>query len=108
MGHLICSVVDVWWLLKISIERDRVYDFLAGLNYGYDLVCIKILGRAEVPSLNETISLVCAEESHRGIMLDTSPPASSALLSSKPRGLTLDKGPKDKSRSDTRSTTRDE
>ena len=64
---------------------------MAGLNYGYDLVCIKILGCAEVPSLNETISLVCAEESRRGIMLDTLPPASSAILSSKPRGLTLDK-----------------
>ena len=88
------------------IERDQVYDFLAGLNSEYDLVCIQILGHAEIPSLNDTISLVRAEESHWGIMLDTQPMASSALLSSKPRGLTLDKGPTDKNQSNTKHNSR--
>ena len=41
--------------VKRFIERDRVYDFLAGLNSEFDLVRIQILGRPEVPSLNETV-----------------------------------------------------
>ena len=91
-------------VVKNLIERVRVYEFLAALNSEYNLVRIQILGHA----LNETISLVRAEESHWGIMLDTSPVASLALLSSKPRGLTLEKGPTYKNQSDTRSMTQDE
>ena len=77
--------------VKRFIERDRVYDFLAGLNSEFDLVRIQILGRPEVPSLNETVSLVRVEESSRGIMLDLPSVDSSALLSSKPQGFTFDK-----------------
>ncbi|GAV66138.1 LOW QUALITY PROTEIN: UBN2_3 domain-containing protein, partial [Cephalotus follicularis] len=48
--------------LKIFIEKDRVYDFLAGLNPEFDQVIIQILGKEEIPSLEETISLIRAEE----------------------------------------------
>lgn len=40
-----------------------VSDFLAGLNPEFDLVHIQIFGKSEVPSLNETVSLIRAEES---------------------------------------------
>ncbi|GAV59099.1 UBN2_3 domain-containing protein, partial [Cephalotus follicularis] len=49
--------------LKIFIEKDWVYDFLASLNPKFDQVRIQILGKEEIPSLEETISLIWAEES---------------------------------------------
>lgn len=56
--------------LKTFIEKDQVYDFLAGLNFEFDQVKIRILGKEEIPSLEETISLIRAEESGMGIMLE--------------------------------------
>ncbi|KAG0452767.1 hypothetical protein HPP92_025197 [Vanilla planifolia] len=56
-------------ILKKFIEKDRVYDFLAGLNPEFDQVRIQILGKEETPPLEETISLVRAEGSGRGVML---------------------------------------
>ncbi|GAV70798.1 UBN2_3 domain-containing protein, partial [Cephalotus follicularis] len=52
--------------LKIFIEKDRVYDFLAGLNPEFDQDRIQILEKEEIPSLEETISLIRAEESRTG------------------------------------------
>lgn len=89
--NLKCSDCEVE--VKNFIERDRVYDFLAGLNPEFDLVRIQVLGRPELPSLSETISIVRAEESHRGVMLESIPSDSSALYvgkSSKPGGSQLD------------------
>ena len=57
-------------ILKSFIERDRVYDFLAGLNPEFDQVRIQILGKEDTPSLEETISLIRAEESRRSVMLE--------------------------------------
>lgn len=48
-----CAVV-----VKKFIERDRVYDFLAGLNSEFNLVRIQILRKSEVPSFNEPVSLI--------------------------------------------------
>ncbi|XP_022731494.1 uncharacterized protein LOC111286004 [Durio zibethinus] len=48
--------------LKKFIEKDRVYDFLAGLNVEFDQVRVQILGKQDLPSLNEVISMVRAEE----------------------------------------------
>ncbi|KAK3437210.1 hypothetical protein EUGRSUZ_C01993 [Eucalyptus grandis] len=47
-------------ILKTFIEKDRVYDFLAGLNSEFDQVMIQILGNEEIPSLEETITLIWA------------------------------------------------
>ena len=57
-------------ILKSFIKKDRVYDFLAGLNPEFDQVRIQILGKEDTPSLEETISLIRAEESRRSIMLE--------------------------------------
>ena len=58
-------------ILKSFIEKDRVYDFLAGLNNEFYQVRVQILSKDELPSLNETISLIRAEESRRGVVLDS-------------------------------------
>ncbi|KAF5454932.1 hypothetical protein F2P56_024561 [Juglans regia] len=67
-------------ILKGFIEKDRVYDFLAGLNVEFDQVRVQILGKEEVPSLNETISLIRAEESRRGVMLEPQVLEGSAMV----------------------------
>ncbi|BAT73096.1 hypothetical protein VIGAN_01055500, partial [Vigna angularis var. angularis] len=67
-------------LLKNFIEKDRVYDFLAGLNPEFDQVRVQILGRKDTPSLEETISIVRAKESQRSVMLESQPINGSALL----------------------------
>ncbi|GFZ01178.1 hypothetical protein Acr_14g0008130 [Actinidia rufa] len=57
-------------ILKSFIEKDRVYDFLAGLNPEFDQARIQILGKKDTPSLEETISLIRAEESRMNVMLE--------------------------------------
>ena len=49
-------------VFKNSVEKERTYDFLAGLNAEYDAVKLQILSKTELPSLNEAISIVRAEE----------------------------------------------
>jgi hypothetical protein len=68
-------------LLKRFVEKDRIYDFLAGLNVEFDAVRVQILGKEELPSLNETIAIILAEEGRRGVMIATPALESSALLS---------------------------
>ena len=70
-------------ILKDYIEKDRVYDFLAGLNVEFDQVRVQILGKEEVQSLNETISLIRAEESRRGVMLEPQTVEGSAMVTKK-------------------------
>ena len=54
------------------VEKERTYDFLAGLNIKFDVVRVQILSKVDLPSLNEVISLVCAEEGRRGVVLEPS------------------------------------
>jgi hypothetical protein len=56
-------------ILKNFIERDRAYDFLAGLNPKFDQVRVQILGK-DTPSQEDTISLIWAKESPRSVMLE--------------------------------------
>ncbi|KAK2984412.1 hypothetical protein RJ640_009912 [Escallonia rubra] len=84
-------------VLKNFIEKDRTYDFLAGLNIEFDQVRIQILGKEELPSLNETISIINAEESRRGVMLYAQPVEESAML-----GKIIDKNLNGRSKLDPR------
>ena len=43
------------------IERERVYDFLIGLNVELDQVRVQILGKEPLPSLNEAFAIVWEE-----------------------------------------------
>ncbi|RDX72978.1 hypothetical protein CR513_47469, partial [Mucuna pruriens] len=64
-------------LLKF-IAKDRVYDFMAGLNPEFDQVGIQILSK-DTSSLEETISMVRTEES-RSVLLEPQNIEGSALV----------------------------
>jgi hypothetical protein len=49
-------------ILKRFIEKERIFEFLAGLNIDFNVGRVQILGKEELPSLNETISIIRAEE----------------------------------------------
>ena len=67
-------------LHKRFVEKKRTYDFLASLNMEFEAIRVQILGKEDIPSLNEVISLIRAEEGRRGVMLDTAPIEKSALI----------------------------
>lgn len=52
------------------MEKERIYTFLARLNIEFDPVQVQVLGKEEVPSLNETIAIIRGEEGQRGVMMD--------------------------------------
>ena len=47
---------------KQYVERERVFEFLAGLNVEFDQVRVQVLGKDTLPSVNEVVSLIRAEE----------------------------------------------
>ena len=57
-------------LHKRFVEMEWTYDFLADLNIEFDTIRVQILGKEDIPSLNEVISLIWAEEERRGVMLE--------------------------------------
>ncbi|KAK8264236.1 hypothetical protein V6Z12_D12G095900 [Gossypium hirsutum] len=65
-------------LLKRFVEKNQIYGFFAGLNVEFDAVRVQILGKEELPSLNETIAIFHAEEGRRGVMIENSQVDSSA------------------------------
>ena len=70
------------------VEKERVFDFLAGLNKELDEVRGRILGREPLPSTREVFAEVRREESRRQVMLGRDSPVftaeTSALLTMKP------------------------
>ncbi|XP_043817129.1 uncharacterized protein LOC110624504 isoform X7 [Manihot esculenta] len=54
-------------ILERYIEKDRIYDFLARLNIKFDAIRVEVLGKEELPSLNEVIAIVLAEEVRREV-----------------------------------------
>ena len=67
-------------LLKRFVEKDRIYEFLAGLNIVFDAMRVQILGKEDLSSLNETLAIVRVEEGRRGVMLETPTVKNSALM----------------------------
>lgn len=57
-------------ILKQYVERERIFEFLVGLNVEFDQVCVQILGKETLPSLNEVFPLIRAEEERRTMMLE--------------------------------------
>ena len=69
------------------IERERVYDFLAGLNVELDQVRVQIFGKEPLPSLNKAFAIVRGEERRRNIMLEKGNTMDRSVLAiSKPSG----------------------
>ncbi|KAJ4712334.1 hypothetical protein OWV82_014593 [Melia azedarach] len=76
--HLRCS--EDTTLLKNFIEKERIFEFLAGLNIEFDQVRVQVLRKEELPSLNETISIIRAKERRRGAMIEPQNIDGSAML----------------------------
>jgi len=57
-------------ILKNYVERERIFEFLAGLNIEFDRMRVQILGKESLPSLNKVFSVIRAEEGRRTVMLD--------------------------------------
>ena len=53
------------------IEKDRVYDFVAGLNPEFDQLRVQVIGRSHFSSLEEAHSYIQQEETRRSAMLYT-------------------------------------
>ena len=81
---MVCSA-NAATLNKI-MERDRIVEFLAGLNSVFDQVRVQILGREKLPSLNEVFAMVRSEENRRAVMLQGVFTDGSALVSNKGEG----------------------
>ena len=71
-------------LIQQTVEKECVYDFLAGLNLEYDQICIQVLGRSPFPSLREAYALDQQEESRRSAMVHSSIQDHSALVVAPP------------------------
>ncbi|KAL6319987.1 hypothetical protein AAG906_037064 [Vitis piasezkii] len=69
---------DTTMMLKF-VKRERIFDFLTGLNVEYDKVKVQVLGKEDLPPLNEVFSIIRAEEGRRSVMLDTPTTEGSAL-----------------------------
>lgn len=66
-------------ILKKFITKDRIYEFLAGLNPEFDQVRVQVLSK-DTSSLEEAISMVRTEESRRSVMLEPQNIKGSALI----------------------------
>ncbi|XP_028084053.1 uncharacterized protein LOC114285227 [Camellia sinensis] len=59
-------------LFQQTVEKECVYDFLAGLKLEYDQIHAQVLGRSPFPTLCEAYALVQQEESSRSAMVHSS------------------------------------
>jgi hypothetical protein len=66
--------------LKKRIENERVYDFLAGLDPGFDQIRVQVLAQDPLPNLRSTCAFVRREELRQAVMLTSPPQESSALM----------------------------
>jgi hypothetical protein len=66
--------------LKTRIENERVYDFLAGLDPGFDQIRVQVLAQDPTPNLRSTYAFVRREELRQAAMLASPPHESSALI----------------------------
>ncbi|KAG6775743.1 hypothetical protein POTOM_019236 [Populus tomentosa] len=74
-------------ILKKYVERERIFEFLAGLNIEFDQMRVQILGKESLPSLNEVFSVIKAEEGRRAVMLDAPNTEGSAMLITNSRNM---------------------
>jgi hypothetical protein len=79
----VCTEDATNWLKRL--EKERIYDFLAGLDMEYDPNRVQVLGCVQFPSLGEAYAIVQQKESRRGAMMHTPISGPSALVAS-PQG----------------------
>ncbi|KAL5740476.1 hypothetical protein ACOSQ2_029656 [Xanthoceras sorbifolium] len=68
-------------LLRNFVEKEMIFEFLAGLNSEFDQVRVQVLGKEKLPLLNEFNSMIRAEESRRGVMLEPTIADNSTMVS---------------------------
>jgi hypothetical protein len=66
--------------LKKRIENERVYDFLVGLDPGFDQIRVQVLAQDPTPNLRSTYAFVQQEELRQAVMLASPPQESSTLM----------------------------
>ncbi|KAH9657194.1 retrovirus-related pol polyprotein from transposon RE1 [Citrus sinensis] len=69
---------------KKMLEKERVFEFLAGLSSDLDEVRGRVLGKEPLPSTREVFSYVRREESRKNVMMGGSSAENSALISVTP------------------------
>ncbi|KAJ4715364.1 hypothetical protein OWV82_013731 [Melia azedarach] len=70
-------------ILQKFLERGRIFEFLAGLNIDFDQIRVQILGKEVLLSLEGVFSIIWAEESRQGVMIDNPINEGSAMNSTK-------------------------
>jgi len=83
---MVCSE-DVATLNQI-LEKDRIVEFLAGLNSEFDQIRVQVLGNYKLPNLNEVFSIIRSEENRRYAMLTEHSSEGLALMTSNKGGGT--------------------
>lgn len=78
-----CRISNVSELtaFQLDLRKERVYDFLYGLNPVYDSFRAQILGRVPFPSLEEAFFMIRFEESRSTVMMPPVASERSALIS---------------------------
>lgn len=66
--------------MMLKFLKGEEYESLAGINMEFDQVRMQVLGKVDVPSLNEVFYLIQAEEGRRNVMLDSPTSEGSALV----------------------------
>jgi hypothetical protein len=74
-------------ILKNYVERERIFEFLAGLNIEFDQMRVQILGKESLPSLNEVFLVIRAKEGRRTVMLKVPNTEGSAMMITNSRNL---------------------
>ena len=74
-------------LLKRFVEKEKIFKFIPGLNMEYDQKQSQVLGKDELPSLNETIFMIWEKERRWGVMIKSQVVDGSTMVSS--RNLTM-------------------
>ena len=54
---------------KEAVDRDRIFEFLVGLNPKYDHMCSFVFGRSILLSLDGVFAMIRGEETKRAAML---------------------------------------
>ena len=51
------------------VEKEQIFEFLVRLNVEFDQAWVQVIGREKPPSMDEVISIICAQERQRDVML---------------------------------------
>ena len=74
-------------MLKRFVKKERIFEFLGGLNLEFNQVRVQILGKEDLSSLNKTISMIRVEEASRGVTMNETPAIESSSLLSTTRNM---------------------